>query len=68
MVCVSTVLQLRVHEAKERVVQDFKQGNYHGVRKPFKQISFGMLARVSMGRPGRWAPCTQAEPERERES
>jgi hypothetical protein len=33
--------------------EDFLQGNFHGVKKPRQVISFGLLARVAMGRQGR---------------
>ncbi len=41
-------------DCKNRVARDFKAGNFHGIKKTQKQITFGMIARASHGRAGRW--------------
>jgi proton-coupled amino acid transporter len=46
---------VKMVEAKRRIVDDFKAGDFHGVTKPRKIISFGMLGRIATGsRYGRW--------------
>ena len=52
----SAISLAKLIESKERLMEDFDKGDFRGVVKSYKKgITYGLLGRVSMKRPGRWA-------------